>query len=133
HTREELETIDLPPFRQAIEQGVDAIMTAHIVVPVLDDSGVPATLSQPILTGLLREELGFDGVIVTDSLAMDGVRTLFPDDRVPVEAILAGADQMLMPPDLAVAIGRVRDAAASGEIPEERLDQSVGRLLRQNL
>lgn len=133
HTREELDELDLPPFRAAIEEGIDSIMTAHIMVPVLDDSGVPATLSHPILTGLLREELGYDGVIVTDSLAMDGVRTLFSDDRVPVEAILAGADQMLMPPDLAVAIGGVRDAVASGEITEERLDQSVRRILRQKL
>ncbi|MGP9745465.1 glycoside hydrolase family 3 protein [Brachybacterium sp. AOP29-B2-41] len=133
HTREELDTLDLPPFVAAIEEGVDAIMTAHIVVPVLDDSGVPATLSHPILTGLLREELGYEGVIVTDSLAMEGVRTLFGDDRVPVEAILAGADQMLMPPDLVVAIGGVRDAVANGEITEERLDESVRRILAQKL
>ncbi|MDN5900992.1 MAG: glycoside hydrolase family 3 protein [Brachybacterium sp.] len=133
HTREELATLDLPPFVAAIEEGIDSIMSAHIVVPVLDDSGVPATLSQPILTGLLREELGFEGVIVTDSLAMDGVRTLFSDDRVPVEAILAGADQMLMPPDLTVAIGGVRDAVADGEITEERLERSVRRILRQKL
>ncbi|GAA1485383.1 glycoside hydrolase family 3 protein [Brachybacterium fresconis] len=133
HTRAELDQIDLPPFRAAIEQGADVIMTAHIVVPALDDSGRPATLSQPILTGLLREELGFEGVIVTDSLAMEGVRTMFGDDRVPVEAILAGADQMLMPPDLAVAIGGVRDAVASGEIGEDRLDASVRRILAQKL
>ncbi|MGO1258427.1 MAG: glycoside hydrolase family 3 protein, partial [Brachybacterium sp.] len=133
HTREELDTLDLPPFVAAIAEGVDTIMTAHIVVPVLDDSGVPATLSHPILTGLLREELGFEGVIVTDSLAMEGVRTMFGDDRVPVEAILAGADQMLMPPDLVVAIGGVRDAVANGEITEERLDESVRRILAQKL
>ncbi|GAA1487864.1 glycoside hydrolase family 3 protein [Brachybacterium sacelli] len=133
HTRAELDEIDLPPFCAAIQEGVDAIMTAHIVVPELDDSGRPATLSAPILTGLLREELGYEGVIVTDSLAMDGVRTLFEDDRVPVEAILAGADQMLMPPDLAVAIGGVREAVAAGEITEERLDASVRRILAQKL
>lgn len=129
HTREELYEVDLPPFIAAIEEGVDSVMTAHIMVPVLDDSGVPATLSRPILTGLLREELGFEGVIVTDSLAMEGVRTLFSDDRVPVEAILAGCDQMLMPPNLEVAIGGVRDAVANGEITEERLDESVRRIL----
>jgi beta-N-acetylhexosaminidase len=133
HTREQLDELDLPPFVTAIEQGVDAIMTAHIVVPALDDSGRPATLSAPILTGLLREELGYDGVIVTDSLAMDGVRTLFSDDRVPVEAILAGADQMLMPPDLAVAIAGVSDAVAGGEISEERIDASVRRILAQKV
>src|SRR5690625_7395353 len=108
-------------------------MTAHIVVPALDDSGRPATLSQPILTGLLREELGFEGVIVTDSLAMDGVRTMFDDDRVPVEAILAGAAQMLMPPDLTVAIDGAAAAGASWEVAEERLDVSVRRLLVQKI
>ena len=66
--------IDLPPFKAAIEAGVDSIMTAHIQVPSLDPSGVPATLSKPIMTGLLRDELGYNGVIVTDSLGMDGVR-----------------------------------------------------------
>ncbi len=129
HSREELERLDLPPFRAAIDAGVDSIMTAHILVPALDDSGRPATLSRPILTGLLREELGYDGVIVTDSLAMEGVRTLFKDDRVPVEAILAGADQMLMPPNLTTAINGVRKAVKAGEITEERLDASVRRIL----
>ena len=133
HTREEIDELDLPPFIAAIDEGVDAIMTAHIVVPALDESERPATLSRPILTGLLREELGYDGVIVTDSLAMEGVRTMFDDARVPVEAILAGADQMLMPPDLAVAIGGVRDAVASGEISEERIDESVRRILTQKV
>src|SRR5690625_2071820 len=98
-SEEDFRAEDLPPFEAAIEAGVDSIMTAHIVVPALD-ADRPATLSHPILTGMLREELGYEGVIVTDSLAMDGVRTDVEDDRVPVEAILAGADQMLMPPDL---------------------------------
>ena len=122
---------DLPPFAAAIEAGADSIMTAHIVVPALDDSGRPATLSRPILTGLLREEMGYDGVIVTDSLAMDGVREEFGDDRVPVEAILAGADQMLMPPDLRVAYDGVMQAVADGEITEERIEESVRRILEQ--
>jgi beta-N-acetylhexosaminidase len=106
-------------------------MTAHIVVPALDPSGRPATLSHPILTGLLRSELGFDGVIVTDALTMQGVREEFGDDRVPVEAILAGADQMLMPPNLRVAFDGVLAAVESGEITEERIDASVRRILEQ--
>ena len=131
HSLEALDEFDLPPFRRAVAAGVVVIMPAHLMVPALDDSGVPATLSHPILTGLLREEIGFEGVIVTDSLAMEGVRTLFGDDRVPVEAILAGADQMLMPPDLTVAIGGVKAAVESGEISAERLDASVRRILTQ--
>lgn len=128
---EEFRAEDLPPFEAAIEAGVDSIMTAHIVVPALDPSGRPATLSHPILTGLLREELGFDGVIVTDALTMQGVREEFGDDRVPVEAILAGADQMLMPPNLRVAYDGVIAAVESGEITEDRIDASVRRILEQ--
>ncbi|MGO1975208.1 MAG: glycoside hydrolase family 3 protein [Propionibacteriaceae bacterium] len=130
HTRAELDEIDLPPFRKAIAAGADAVMTAHIVVPALDPDGMPATLSKPILTDLLRDELGFDGVIVTDSLLMEGVRTIFDDDRVPIEAIKAGADQMLMPPDLGLAIDAVTAAVEDGEISTDRLDASVQRILR---
>ncbi|WP_127573710.1 glycoside hydrolase family 3 N-terminal domain-containing protein [Georgenia faecalis] len=127
----ELRAEDLPPFQAAIEAGADSIMTAHIAVPALDPSGRPATLSEPILTGLLREEMGFDGVIVTDSLSMAGVREEFSDDRVPVEAILAGADQMLMPPNLRVAYDGVIAAVESGELTEARIDASVRRILEQ--
>jgi beta-N-acetylhexosaminidase len=130
HTREELDSIDLPPFEAAIGAGVESIMTAHIVVPALDDSGRPATLSRPILTDLLRREMGFDGVVVTDALDMQGVREMFGDDRVPVEAIKAGADLMLMPPEFDLAYRSVLAAVRSGEISERRIDQSVHRILR---
>jgi len=129
HSREELNQIDLPPFQAAIDSNIDAIMTAHIVVPALDPSGRPATLSKPILTGLLRQEMGFKGVIVTDALTMEGVRQQFGDARVPVEAIKAGADMMLMPPDMDAAYGGVLDAVRSGEIKEKRIDASVHRIL----
>jgi beta-N-acetylhexosaminidase len=130
HTQEELDRIDLPPFEAAIDAGVESIMTAHIVVPALDDSGRPATLSRPILTDLLRREMDFDGVVVTDALTMEGVREMFGDDRVPVEAIKAGADILLMPPDLDLAYRSVLGAVRSGEISERRIDQSVYRVLR---
>lgn len=129
HTREELETIDLPPFEAAIDRGIDAIMTAHIVVPALDDSGRPATLSKPILTDLLRKQMNFDGLIVTDALTMEGVRQEYGDDRVPVEAIKAGADVLLMPPDLDLAYNAVLDAVRDGEIGVGRINQSVYRIL----
>lgn len=130
HTREEWEQLDEPPFRAAVEAGIDSIMTAHIVVPSLDPSEDPATLSQPILTGLLRERLGYDGVVVTDSLQMAGVREKYGDDEVAVRAVLAGADQLLMPMDMDVAYEAVQEAVASGRISQERLDQSVERILR---
>ncbi len=103
HSREQWAELDAPPFRAAIDAGIDAIMTAHLVVPALDDSGDPATLSRPILTGILREELGYDGVVVTDSLGMEGVRTKYGDERVPVLALKAGVDQLLNPPHLDLA------------------------------
>ena len=129
HTREQWETIDKPPFQAAVDAGIDAIMTAHIQVPALDDSGDPATLSKPIITGILRGEMGYDGLVVTDSLGMQGVRDKYGDDRVPVLALEAGVDVLLNPPDMAVAYQGVMDAVASGELTESRLDQSLRRIL----
>ncbi|WP_415950480.1 glycoside hydrolase family 3 protein [Streptomyces sp. KLOTTS4A1] len=130
HTVEEFERFDLPPFRAAVKAGIDSIMTAHIVVPALDPAEDPATLSRPILTGVLRERLGYDGVVVTDSLGMQGVRTKYGDDRVPVLALKAGVDQLLNPPDLEVAWNAVLKAVEDGELTEERLDESILRILR---
>ncbi|WP_435850223.1 glycoside hydrolase family 3 protein [Streptomyces uncialis] len=130
HTREEWERLDAPPFRAAIRAGVDAVMTAHILFPALDPSGDPATLSHPIMTGILREELGFEGVIVTDALGMQGVRDKYGDDRVPVLALKAGVDQLLNPPSLKVAFDAVLAAVRGGELTEARLDESVLRVLR---
>ncbi|WP_416982854.1 glycoside hydrolase family 3 protein [Streptomyces sp. T028] len=130
HTREVWERLDAVPFRAAIAAGVDSIMTGHLLVPALDSSGDPATLSHPIVTGLLRERLGHDGVVVTDALGMMGVRTKYGDDRVPVLALKAGVDQLLDPPDLALAHGAVLKAVQDGELTEERLDESVLRILR---
>ncbi|GGP67063.1 glycoside hydrolase family 3 protein [Streptomyces melanogenes] len=129
HTRQQWEELDAPPFRAAVAAGIDSIMTAHIQFPALDATNDPATLSHPILTGILREELGYRGVIVTDSLGMQGVRDKYGDDRVPVLALKAGADQLLNPPDLAVAWNGVMAAVTSGEIGVARLDESILRIL----
>lgn len=130
HSRELWEKLDAVPFRAAIKAGIDSIMTAHIQFPALDDSGDPATLSHPVLTGILRGELGYDGVVVTDSLGMDGVRTKYGDDRVPVLALKAGVDQLLNPPSLDVAWNAVLNAVRAGELTEARLDESILRVLR---
>ncbi|MFE9673469.1 glycoside hydrolase family 3 protein [Streptomyces sp. NPDC006259] len=130
HTREVWEELDAVPFRAAIAAGVDSIMTAHILVPALDASGDPATLSRPVVTGLLREHLGYDGVVVTDALDMAGVRTKYGDDRVPVLALKAGVDQLLNPPKLDVAWNAVLRAVRDGELTEARLEESVLRILR---
>ena len=137
HTLEEWRRLDLPPFQAAIERGVDSIMTAHIIVPALDPSGDPATLSKPIMTGILRAQLHYDGVVVTDALGMQGVRDKYGDDRVPVLALKAGVDQLLKPPTDATGKGifqiqydSVLAAVRGGEISEARIDQSVYRILR---
>jgi len=128
HTLEQIHQIDLPPFEAAIAAGVDTIMTAHVVMPAIDP-GVPATMSHKILTGLLRGELGFDGVIVTDALDMAGATATYPPDVAPVQAMLAGADQLLVPPQMGTAYEAVLDAVLSGEISRQRLDESVYRIL----
>ncbi|HEX5566498.1 MAG TPA: glycoside hydrolase family 3 N-terminal domain-containing protein, partial [Streptomyces sp.] len=133
HTRAELDRIDLPPFRAAIARGVDTIMTAHIVVPALDPTGVPATMSRPIVTGLLREELGFDGLIVTDALDMQGASGQFPEDVAPVQALLAGCDQLVLAPKMDIAYNAVLDAVRSGRIPASRLDSAVERVLAHKI
>ncbi|TDU90927.1 beta-N-acetylhexosaminidase [Kribbella voronezhensis] len=129
HTREQWETIDAPSFKAAIKAGIDSIMTAHIVVPSLDPSGDPATLSKPILTGVLRGELGFKGLIVTDALEMAAVRAKYGDAEVAVRAIEAGADQVLLPPAPDVQFKAVLDAVKSGRISERRIDESLLRIL----
>ncbi|WP_438487881.1 glycoside hydrolase family 3 N-terminal domain-containing protein [Streptomyces sp. S186] len=129
HTAEEWERLDAPPFKAAIAAGIDSVMTAHIVVPALDPSGDPATLSRPIVTGILRERLGYDGVVVTDSLGMEGVRVKYGDDRVPVLALKAGVDQLLNPPDLSVAHTAVVRALRDGELSEREIDAKLLRIL----
>ncbi|WP_436760382.1 glycoside hydrolase family 3 protein [Streptosporangium sp. V21-05] len=130
HSRSQWDRLDAPPFAAAIGKDVDAIMSAHVVMPKLDPSGDPATLSKPILTGLLREKLGFDGVVSTDALDMAGVRKKYRDGEVAVRAIQAGVDLLLMPPDYREAHRALLAAVASGKISRTRLDQSVRRLLK---
>ncbi|MEU9886805.1 glycoside hydrolase family 3 N-terminal domain-containing protein [Sphaerisporangium sp. NPDC051011] len=129
HSRSQWKKLDAPPFEEAARRGVDIVMTAHVVMPDLDPSGDPATLSKPILTGLLRDEIGYDGVVCTDALDMAGVREKYGDAEVAVRAILAGVDLLLMPPDFLAAYGAVLAAVKSGRISADRLDRSVTRLL----
>ncbi|SDJ98559.1 glycoside hydrolase family 3 protein [Sediminibacillus albus] len=132
HDLETLHEVDLKPFQAGIDAGIDAIMTAHIVVPALDDSGLPATLSKPILTDLLRDQMGFEGLIVTDSLGMSGANVVEPE-RVPVEAFKAGNDILLNPPNVEQAYNAMLGAVESGEISEQRVDESVYRILKAKM
>jgi beta-N-acetylhexosaminidase len=129
HDRAQWERLDAPPFRAAVAAGVDVIMLGHLVLPRIDPSGAPATLSPVLVDGLLRHDLGYQGVVMTDSLRMQAVREVQPDARIPVLAIAAGADLLLMPPDLDLAYRSVLAAVRAGELSQDRLDASVRRLL----
>lgn len=117
------------PFQAAIEHGVSIVLVGHLAIPSLDPSGSPATVSSPMIDGLLRTELGFDGVVMTDALNMGAVEGIDPG-RLVVQAVQAGVDILLVPPDLGIAYGALKAAVERGEISPERLDQSVLRILR---
>ncbi len=129
--RERLERVELPPFRAAIGAGVSSIMTAHVAVPGLgEDPGIPATLSHPILTGLLRKKLGFRGLIVTDALDMGGVHAQVTPEDAAILALNAGADVLLMPPDAIKTRDAIAEAVRDGKVSRKRLDEAVLRILR---
>lgn len=117
------------PFQAAIEHRVSIVLVGHLAIPSLDPSGSPATVSPAMIDGLLRTELGFDGVVMTDALNMGAVEDIDPG-RLVVEAVKAGVDILLVPPDLGVAYRALVTAVEQGEISAERLDQSVLRILR---
>ncbi len=128
--RDRLEHLELLPFRAAITAGVGSIMTGHLNVPAFEpDPNTPATLSYSILTDLLRKQLGFEGLVVTDAMDMGGITVRFAPGDAAVRAFLAGADALLMPPVPDAAYDALVVAAKSGEISQERLDASVRRIL----
>ncbi len=127
--RQHLETVEWPPFRAAIAAGVDSVMTAHIAAPAVDAPDIPATLSPKLLTGVLRDEMGFKGLIVTDALEMGGVANGFTVGEAAVKAIEAGVDVLLMPPDPEAAINAVAAAVRAGRISPKRIDESAMRVL----
>jgi beta-N-acetylhexosaminidase len=131
--RAHLDSIELPPFRQAIAAGVDSVMVAHVTVPALDsDPNHVATISPAIVSDLLEKQLGFKGIIVTDALDMAGLTHLFSNNigRAAVEAFKAGNDLLLIPADFPASYNAMLQAVQSGEISRERLDHSVLKILK---
>jgi beta-N-acetylhexosaminidase len=129
--RASLDETELPPFRAGIAAGAGAVMTAHIEMPALDPApNTPTTLSAPIVSGLLRREMGFGGLIYTDSMGMAGVTALYKPGEAAVRAIKAGNDVVLHSPDDAAAFAGIKAAVQAGEIPATQLDASVERVLR---
>jgi beta-N-acetylhexosaminidase len=131
--RAHLDSIELPPFKQAIASGVDSVMVAHVTVPTLDsDPNHVATISPNVVSDLLEKQLGFHGLIVTDALDMAGLTHLFAKNigRAAVEAFKAGNDMLIIPADLPASFDAMVKAVKSGEISRERLDYSVLKILR---
>ncbi len=127
--RQRIESVELVPFRAAIVNGVDAIMTAHMAVPAFEPQQIPATVSESVLTGLLRNEMGFRGLIVTDAMDMQGLSALFSQGEAAVRAIEAGADALLMPSDPEACIRALVNAVKSGRISRQRIDASAAKLM----
>ena len=127
--RDRLEHLELVPFKAAIEAGVDSVMTAHIAVPALSPPGIPSTLSSAILTDLLKKELGFKGIIVTDALEMAGIVKSFSTGDAAVRALEAGADVLLMPTDPEAVVKAVTAAVQSGRLTRQRIQESVIKIL----
>jgi len=140
HNRARLDAVELKPFRDAIENGVEMIMTAHIAFPAIDNEHVtslkdgksvpiPATLSKKVLTGLLRGELGYEGLIISDAFTMNAIAEHFGENKAVERAVSAGVDIILMPKDSAAAHQTLVNAVKSGKIPDESIHASVKRIL----
>jgi beta-N-acetylhexosaminidase len=128
--RERLEKVELAPFREAMAAGVRAVMTAHLFVPALEPTpDLPATLSRAILTDLLRDKLGFKGLVVTDAMEMGGITNTYSPEDAALRAVLAGADLLLLPPEPSRVAASLVAAVKDGRIPARRIDESVRRIL----
>jgi beta-N-acetylhexosaminidase len=132
HSRERILEVELTPFRRAIQEGVDAIMSAHIYFPAFEPEKLPVTLSKAVLTGLLREELGFRGVVMTDCMEMNAISEHYGTVEAAVMAVEAGADLLLISHSRERQIGAIEAierAVREGRLSEARIDASVQRLL----
>ncbi|HKK10134.1 MAG TPA: glycoside hydrolase family 3 protein, partial [Bacteroidales bacterium] len=126
-----LDSVELVPFKHLIKEGVSAIMTAHLYIPEIETLKKQAsTLSKPIITGLLKDSLGYEGLIITDALEMSGVTQNNELGELEVKALLAGNDILLMPVNIKKAIKRIETAVKSGRLPEKELDEKVLKILR---
>ena len=128
-TLEAMLSEDLVPFNYGIDNGVQVIMAAHIACPNVTGDDTPASLSYCMLTEVLREQMGYEGIIMTDGLNMGAIVNQYTSAEAAVKAITAGADLLLMPADFRAAYEGVLEAVRNGDISEERIDESVRRIL----
>jgi beta-N-acetylhexosaminidase len=127
--RAHMETVELAPFRAAVQAGADSVMTAHMSVPAYEPEPIPATVSRRILTGIIREQMGFRGLIVTDAMDMQGLAKQFSSGEAAVRALEAGVDVLLMPTDPDAVVKAVIAAVRQGRLSENRISESVVRIL----
>ncbi len=130
HSKERLDSIEFVPFRMGIKAGANAIMTAHIKVPYVTGSNFPATMSSILLEDILREELGFEGIIITDAMNMGAVNKYWKSDEAAINAIKAGVDIILMPENVNLAVSGIKKALKNNSLSIKRIDESVRRILR---
>lgn len=129
-TMQELDTLELYPFRQLINNGVQSVMVAHLAIPVLEtEPHIPTTLSKNTITNLLKNKMGFKGLVFTDALNMEGITKYFKPGDVDVRALIAGNDMLLFSQDVPVAIARIQEAVANGIITPAELEQKVKKIL----
>ncbi len=126
----ELQSCELLPFAAGIEAGADVVMTAHVACPNIEEGMIPATMSKRLLTGILREQLGFEGIIITDAMEMKAIADHYADGEAALNILLAGADILLAPNDYVACVDAIEQAVADGILTETRIDQSVLRILR---
>lgn len=132
-TLDELQACELVPFQDGIQNSIDFIMVGHISLPEVIGDNTPASLSGRMIRELLRDEMGYDGIVITDALNMGAIVQQYTSDEAAVKALLAGADMILMPEDFPAAYAGVCEAVKTGVITEERIDESVRRILRVKL
>lgn len=130
-TLEELEQSDFLPFKAGIQAGADLVMVGHLAAPNAAGEDIPAIFSKTLVTDILRSQMGFQGIIITDALNMDAVSANYTADEAAVRAIQAGVDMLLMPSDFQTAFQGVLQAVSEGELTEERITESVVRILTQ--
>jgi len=131
HNLKRLDSLELYPFKQLIKEGLTSMMVAHLYIPELDSSeNTASTLSEPIVTGLLKEKLGFEGLIFTDALNMKGVSKYFAPGEVDVKALLAGNDVLLFAEDVPRAIQMIKQAVADGKITQQEIDKRCLKVLK---
>lgn len=132
-TMDDLLSCDLIPFQAGVDNGTDLIMVGHISLPEVTGDNTPATLSYPVITGILRDTMGYDGLVITDALQMGAITQSYSSADAAVRAVKAGNDLLLYPADFSSAFYGVLDAVQTGDISEERIDESVRRIVRKKI